>query len=104
MQKSSNEENNSSDNKDTILRLAGQEGKIFKAGASGKYKKNLITRIGFILIGLPFFTFFGIGYLTVKDLMSASNFGEVLTSILLAVVFFVFGLIGVALIRHALKK
>ncbi len=104
MHKNDNMGNDSNKNKDTILHLAEQESRIFKAGVSGKYKKKLIARIGFILIGLPFLSLFLISYLTIKDLMSAKSSNEALASVLLSAVFFAFGLIGVALIRHALKK
>jgi hypothetical protein len=103
-QERDNREITSKDEKDTIIRLATQEGRIFKAGASGKYQKSPLTRIGFILLGLPFLTFFLLSYMAIKDLKFANNLGEVFTPCLVAVVCFAFGLIGILMIRQAFKK
>jgi len=99
-----NREITSKDEKDTIIRLATQEGRIFKAGASGKYQKTPVTRIGFILLGLPFLTFFFIGYMAIRDLKFANNLGEFFTPCLVAVVCFALGLIGILMIKQAFKK
>lgn len=36
------------------LNVAKAEGKLFGAGASGKYRKTLVTRVGFFLLGILF--------------------------------------------------
>ena len=104
MREDSNREISSKEEKDYILRLAKQEGKIFKKGASGKYQKTPLTRIGFILVGLPFLSCFLISYKMVESLRLAPNFGRGLLIGLSAIGMFAFGLIGVVLLRHAIKK
>jgi hypothetical protein len=85
------------------LVVARREGQVFGLGASGNYRKNFVTRAGFILLGLVFLgTGFGTYYaaLNIQPLKDDDYIIKFLYS-LFGVLTFVLGLL---FIKNSVKK
>ncbi len=84
------------------LNVAKQEGKIFGVGLSGKYRKNFITRLGFLILGMLLFAQ-GLFLVTVTFFKDYAH-GSVIIYIWYAILSLAVLLLGIMLIKNSLTR
>lgn len=87
------------------IEAARIRGKIYGIGASGKFKKTVITRIGFGLLGFPFLVG---GVIMFFSFVSIFNTADEFADVLAYFGFLAFGIVlavlGFFLVRNAITK
>ncbi len=87
------------------LEIAKREGGIYGVGLSGRYKHNLITRIGFILIGIIFLGIsFALGNLAINRFSLNAEFSQYIASYIIMLGALIFFIIGILIIKRIFSK
>jgi hypothetical protein len=82
------------------LGIAKREGRVYGVGLSGKYKHNLVTRIGFILIGILFLgTSLALGNMAIDRFLLNAEFSQYIASYIIMLGALISFIIGIWIIK-----